>query len=85
MTLRPGSYNASRPRWRGVIRGDGYPWYVCVHEHESQREATACAKAAREAIKGTPLDARFGVVAPTADCPLPEGWEVFSYRRHADL
>ncbi len=52
---------------------------------ERQREATACANAAREAIRGTSLDARFGVIAPTADCPLPEGWEVFEYGKHAGL
>jgi hypothetical protein len=82
VTLRPGSYNASRPRFRGVIRGDGYPWYACAHTtHERQREATACSKAAREAIRGTLWESG----GPDPGSPLPEGWEVFEYGRHAGL
>lgn len=47
MTLRPGSYDAAPPVWRGVIRLDSFPAYVCVHnDHPDQRAATKCARAA---------------------------------------
>lgn len=47
MTLRPGSFNARKPVWRGVLRDDGIPCYVCSHDdHEDQRAATACARSA---------------------------------------
>ncbi len=60
MSLRAGSYDASSPRWRGVIwlngpgviRQDAFPAYVCVHiDHKDRKEATACAKAALVKIK----------------------------------
>lgn len=75
MTLRPGSYNASRPRPRGVIRNDSYPWFVCVHEHASYPEAKQCARDAHEAIKHD----------DTGEAPLPDGWEVFNRRWHVDI
>lgn len=69
MTLRPGSYNAARPVWRGVIRQDGYPWYVCNHnDHPEQRHATECARKAHELIKSSPVDQ-----------PLPDGWDVYRH------
>ena len=62
MTLRAGSHNAAQPLWRGVIRDDGYPAYVCVHRnHASQPEATACARGALAALHATPGQ-------------LPTGW-----------
>ena len=73
MALRPGSYNAASPDWRGVIRQDGLGWYHCTHrDHRSQREATACARQAFPAIRDRdPED---------PEARLPEGWTIF-YRR----
>ncbi len=65
MTMRAGSHNAAKPIWRGVIREDSYPRYVCVHSnHSSQPEATACARAALAVIRAT-------------SGPLPRGWVAY--------
>jgi hypothetical protein len=66
MAMRAGSYNAAVPCWRGTIRDGSYPEYVCVHtDHESQSEATTCARQALIAIRATPD-------------PLPEGWITYT-------
>jgi hypothetical protein len=47
MTLRAGSANMTRPKWRGVIREDSFPWALCTHtDHENQRQATRCGREA---------------------------------------
>jgi len=61
MTLRAGSFDANKPDWRGVIRENGYPWYVCYHrDHLSTAEARKCARDAMEWMKENE--------------GLPEGW-----------
>ena len=78
MTLRAGSYNASRPRLRGVIRDDGDAWYACSHDHCDRAEARECAKAALPAVK----EIRLGFLQLGAHAgPLPEGWRVFDRKR----
>ena len=65
MTLRPGSADMARPRWRGVIRSDSFPWAVCTHtDHQDQKSATACGKAAFEHVKAQAAE----------PYTLPEGW-----------
>ncbi len=63
MTLRAGSYNAARPRWRGVLREDSYPAMVCTHQHRDQAEATRCARDALAAVRAAGVHG-----------PLPAGW-----------
>jgi hypothetical protein len=61
MAYRAGSYDAAKPIWRGVIRDDSYPAFVCNHDdHKNQREATVCSRAALAQIK--------------KDNSLPPGW-----------
>lgn len=67
MTLQPGFYDASRPRFTGVIRSDGEPAYACTHDHGS--DVAAARRCAREAL---PLIRALGAVVPAAD--LPKGW-----------
>lgn len=70
MTLRAGSYNASEPKWRGVIRQDGWPWYVCIHnDHHKPSDARACADAALPTLKARDH------TDPGA--PLPDGWVIY--------
>jgi hypothetical protein len=64
MALRAGSYNAAKPQWRGVLRDYSSPVYVCIHSHDTQPEATECARAARNGLREH----------PTA---LPVGWIPF--------
>ncbi len=73
MTLRAGSYDASRPRRRGVIRNDSYPWYVCAHEHASFPEAKECARAALPAIKRLDPENK-----GLHKADLPEGWFIYN-------
>jgi hypothetical protein len=74
VTLRPGSYDANPPLYRGVIRNDSFPWYVCIHnDHDTTREARACAADALAQIKAAPDNA-----------PPPDGggrWEPGVRRR----
>ncbi len=46
-----GSYNAAKPKWRGVIRQGGYPVAVCIHPHPDQAHATACGRDAAKVFK----------------------------------
>jgi hypothetical protein len=47
MALRPGSYNATRPDWRGCIYEDSWGTFRCTHaDHMYQKEATRCAREA---------------------------------------
>jgi hypothetical protein len=80
MTIRPGYYDASRPRLRGVIRNDSYPWYVCTHDHANQRDAQQCARDAIAVVKEKDPQNK-GL--RTAD--LPEGWFVFDAHYHRAL
>jgi hypothetical protein len=60
VTMRAGSYDRSKPDWRGIIRDDGWPVYVCLHtNHEGREAATKCARGALPKIK---------------DGTLPAGW-----------
>ena len=69
MNLRAGSYNAQRPVWRGVIRNEGWAWYVCTHNtHDRPSDARACAQTALPALRVRDHQ------DPTA--PMPEGWVV---------
>jgi hypothetical protein len=75
MTLRAGSYDFSAPKWRGIIRQDGSPWYVCMHSnHKKQSDAKACSAAALPAIKARDHK--------DPDAPLPEGWFVYIREYH---
>jgi len=68
--LRAGSYDAAKPIWRGVIRGDKYPCYVCMHrDHASPEEARQCARAALPVVKTVWLG--------KVNAPLPEGWRAW--------
>jgi hypothetical protein len=68
VTLRAGSYNAAKPRWRGIIRNDGAPWYGCWHsDHHTPKEARACADRALPAVKE--------FVKTDGKTPFPDGWE----------
>jgi hypothetical protein len=70
MTLRAGSFDDTTPVWRGVIRHNSFPWYVCTHrDHPNQREATACARQALPTLKARDHK------DPKA--PLPEGWRIY--------
>jgi hypothetical protein len=70
VTLRAGTYNANQPSWRGVIRDDGFPWYVCTHRnHADDRDAKRCAREALPALKNRDH--------ANADAPLPDGWRVY--------
>lgn len=61
MTLRPGSFNATRPSFRGIFREDSLGRYMCMHTgHEDARAARRCADEAIGQFKAT------GV--------LPAGW-----------
>jgi len=79
MTLRAGSYdhNYQYPDYRGIVRNDGSPWYVCTHkdQHSTTRAARQCAQDALAAglRDRDPRDPR---------APLPDGWTV--YRREND-
>jgi len=74
VTLRAGSYNATRPDWRGVIRNDGWPWYRCIHTHHGDpRDARDCARLALPVL----LDRDHSDPA----APLPAGWEVYPHHR----
>jgi hypothetical protein len=75
VTLRAGYYNAAKPRWRAVVRNDGYPWYVCLHEHVDGPEATRCARTDLAAIK----------LASDGKGPWPEGWVTFEPSKHMGL
>lgn len=75
MTLRAGSYDASRPRKRGVIREDSYPAYVCIHEHKDFPEAKECARAALAVVRQ-----RSGEDIPVT--PLPQGWREYFREYH---
>jgi hypothetical protein len=45
--MRSGSYNATKPDWRGVIYQDSWGVFRCTHrDHAYQQEATRCARAA---------------------------------------
>jgi hypothetical protein len=47
MAIRPGSYNANPPWWRGVLREGSWGIWACLHrDHRDQQEATRCARAA---------------------------------------
>jgi hypothetical protein len=72
MTLRAGSYDSARPQWRGVIRQEGTPWYICEHKHKGSRDSRACAAAALPALKARDHQ--------DPQAPLPEGWHVFDKR-----
>ena len=53
MALRPGSYDATTPSWRGVIYENSWGIFRCTHkDHDTQREATRCARAAYAEFKG---------------------------------
>jgi hypothetical protein len=80
MTLRAGSYDASRPRRRGVIRNDSYPWYACAHEHASFPEAKECAREALKIIRERDPENK-----GLHHHELPEGWRSFSREHHAGL
>ena len=80
MTLRAGMYDASRPRFRGVIRNDSYPWYVCSEEHNDPDEARTCSRRALLEVKK--LDPENKGLR-TRD--LPEGWHVFNRSYDGDL
>jgi hypothetical protein len=68
MTYRPGCYDRNRPDWRGVIRDDSYPAFVCLHTgHQSSAEARECAKQAMAQIR--------------ADNTLPAGWAKYDRKR----
>lgn len=73
MTLRAGKYDASRPRWRAVLRNDGYPWYVCRHDHPDKDSAGACARRALPLVRAADPENK-GL--KTAE--LPEGWHVYA-------
>lgn len=80
MTLRAGMYDASRPRLRGVIRHDSYPWYVCEHDHPDPDAARVCSKNALAAIrKLDPEDHGLH----TSD--LPAGWCAYNKAYHGRL
>jgi hypothetical protein len=66
--LRAGSFDAAKPDWRGVIRHEGYPWYVCTHrDHGGSAEARQCAREALEWMR--------------ANDGLPEKWITYkSYK-----
>lgn len=70
MALRAGSYSASRPRIRGVIREDGYPAYVCIHEHSTFPEARECARTVLKSM------------GQSMTGPLPEGWREYIREFH---
>jgi hypothetical protein len=73
VALRAGRYNANTPAWRGIIRDDGYPWYVCIHTDHDERTSRECAKKALPALKARdPED---------AEAPLPEGWIIAQDQR----
>ena len=74
MTLRAGMYDASRPRFRGVIRYNSYPWYVCGHEHPDSDAARVCSRNALQAIRK--LDPDDLGLSTTAE--LPESWHVYN-------
>jgi hypothetical protein len=66
MTLRPGSYDASSPLWRGVIRDDSLGRYACTHaDHPNRKAATKCARDAFAQFKE-----EFKKDRP------PAGWEI---------
>jgi hypothetical protein len=54
--IRAGSFDSSKPDWRGLIRNDGMPWYVCYHirKHQTRAEAQQCAKSATQWMKDNP-------------------------------
>jgi len=75
MTMRAGSYDANwhQPDFRGIIRNDGTGWFRCTHkgEHQSTRQARACAAQALPAIREV-VDTDNAKVTGK----LPEGWEI---------
>lgn len=60
--VRAGSFDAAKPDWRGVLRHEGYPWYVCRHirTHDNASSARECARKAQEWMKDND--------------GLPDGW-----------
>lgn len=65
MAYFPGSYNAARPVYRGVLRENRFPRYVCTHaDHENFAKARECAGVAHRMIK--------------QDNTLPAGWVPWS-------
>ena len=68
MTLRAGSYNASRPDWRGIIRQDGWGWYRCTHRNHGPDGARRCAREALPALRTRDHQ--------NPDAPMPDGWEI---------
>lgn len=68
MALRTGTYNAARPVWRGILREDSAPAYVCEHSGHGVREAKECARQALAQVKATNT--------------LPDGW--LSFRSAVD-
>lgn len=80
MTIRAGSYSASKPRPRGVLRNDGQAQYVCVHNHGDYTEAKRCAAGAlREIKKADPFNEGLHTEQ------LPNGWQVFEPAFHTKL
>ena len=70
--LRAGSYNATRPDWRGIIRQDGWGWYRCTHRnHDGPQAARDCARAALPTLQARDHQ------NPAA--PMPAGWEVIPH------
>lgn len=68
MALRAGSYDATKPLWRGVIRENSYPAFTCIHkDHPDQRAATQCAREALSYYRD-----HNGV--------LPNGWTAYTSR-----
>lgn len=80
MTLRAGSYDASRPRYRGVIRHDSFAYYVCVHDHPDKDSSKVCSvKALAEIRAADPEDRGLG------HGQLPEGWWPYFREYHSGL
>jgi hypothetical protein len=70
MTLRAGSADASKPDYRGLIRHDSSPWYICYHNtHGETAEARQCARKAIAWMK--------------THEGLPEGWITYKSFRES--
>lgn len=71
MALRAGT--GSRCTYYGVLRDARYPFYLCVHRHETIEDARQCARDAKayldeHAAEGSPLPrgwVNYGLENPT--------------------
>jgi hypothetical protein len=63
VTLLAGT--SSRTTYYGVLRVHSYPWYVCVHQHETRDGARTCSRDAKKFMDDHTAEG----------APLPPDWK----------